>query len=365
VRITDGVLKLQLVPTTNASSGAYYSVHYTSDGKAQFSERWAVPPSTSKLRLRDIRIASTTSGSSGALTSVAIADVTGLSEELDLRPTKGAGWATSRVAMISSGGTLEAVSGTASDCVHVDGSSGACGSASTTPSTTTTLVDSESPAGTVDGANDRFTLLSAPSPAASLQLYRNGMFQKQGLDYAINGAVITFVSSAVPRPGDVLLASYRSATATGNLVTVPIEVICNSTGASTGETSLTTIGSCTIPASLLGTGDRVEIRFDFSHQGSDGAFVVEIDWGSTIVLSRTGDAAEPVFSGRVDAAITASGAQTSTQSWGGSSPIQTSAVLATDSLLAPLVVSFRTAVSAGSTDSVTLQSFTVLRYPSH
>lgn len=79
------------------------------------------------------------------------------------------------------------------------------------------FVDQEVPAGTIDGTNAVFTLANTPSPAASLQLFRNGVLQKAGTDYALSGAVITFQTGSIPMPGsggnpaDLLLASYRIA----------------------------------------------------------------------------------------------------------------------------------------------------------
>src|SRR5439155_19682565 len=55
VRIIDGNLFVQLTPTTTAVPPAQYSVLYSSDGKIQFQETWAVPISTSALRVRDVR----------------------------------------------------------------------------------------------------------------------------------------------------------------------------------------------------------------------------------------------------------------------------------------------------------------------
>ena len=54
-----------------------------------------------------------------------------------------------------------------------------------------------------------FTLLAAPLPASSLQLSRNGILLKAGLDYVLSVNVITFTSAAIPQIGDVLQASYR------------------------------------------------------------------------------------------------------------------------------------------------------------
>src|SRR3982074_2762088 len=45
LQIVNGVLKVQLVPTTNASAGANYQINYSSAGRFQFNETWAVPPS--------------------------------------------------------------------------------------------------------------------------------------------------------------------------------------------------------------------------------------------------------------------------------------------------------------------------------
>jgi hypothetical protein len=73
------------------------------------------------------------------------------------------------------------------------------------------FVDQETPGGTIDGVNASFTLANAPSPAASLQLFRNGVLQQAGAggDYTISGVTITFNALSIPQPGDVLQASYR------------------------------------------------------------------------------------------------------------------------------------------------------------
>ena len=44
--IVNGVLSVELVPTTTASAGANYQVTYNSQGQFQFSQVWAVPPSS-------------------------------------------------------------------------------------------------------------------------------------------------------------------------------------------------------------------------------------------------------------------------------------------------------------------------------
>ena len=75
----------------------------------------------------------------------------------------------------------------------------------------------ETPSGALNGANTSFTLASAPVPAGSLMLFRNGVLQCPSTsvcpngtpDYAVAGALITFGTLSTPQPGDVLLASYR------------------------------------------------------------------------------------------------------------------------------------------------------------
>ena len=100
-------------------------------------------------------------------------------------------------------GALESATGNATDCMHVDGSSGPCGDA--TPS----FVDADALTGIVDGSNTSFSLSNAPNPAASLAVYRNGMLDKAGVDYTVNGGSIQFLAASTPQPGDTLLASYR------------------------------------------------------------------------------------------------------------------------------------------------------------
>src|SRR5215469_8915881 len=56
VPIVSGVLKVSLVPTTNATAGAQYNVTFNSRGINQFTQVWAVPPSTLPLRIKDVLV---------------------------------------------------------------------------------------------------------------------------------------------------------------------------------------------------------------------------------------------------------------------------------------------------------------------
>ncbi len=208
VPIVNGILSVQLAANTGGSS---YAVHYVSDTKAQFWEIWVVPVSVAPVGLGDVRVAAAPSssgsggsGGTGEDTQIPESSVVGLLSDLAMRPQRGAGYAPSQAVYIDSAGLLEAVPGNLTDCVRVNGTSGPCGS-STGPG----FVDGETPAGLLNGTNAVFTLANPPSPAASLALYRNGLVQKQNVDYSVTGNVITFAPGSLPLAGDTLVTSYR------------------------------------------------------------------------------------------------------------------------------------------------------------
>src|ERR1700733_1850964 len=58
--IVNGVLHVELVPTTTASAGANYQVTYNSQGQFQFSQIWAVPPSSVPLKVSAVLVSSGT-----------------------------------------------------------------------------------------------------------------------------------------------------------------------------------------------------------------------------------------------------------------------------------------------------------------
>lgn len=71
------------------------------------------------------------------------------------------------------------------------------------------FADQETPAGAIDGSNAAFTLKNAPNPATSLLLFLNGTCMKAGVDYDLSSSAVTFRPAQIPKPGAVLLASYR------------------------------------------------------------------------------------------------------------------------------------------------------------
>lgn len=361
MKVVDGNLRVQLVPTTTGNPPVYYTVRYNSDGKVQFEETWSVPSSAQPVRVRDVRIAVPSGVTAAPDTGggpVQEADVVGLIANLGARPLKGPGFAAGRVAMVSPLGALETVTGSATDCVRVDGSSGPCGGAQ--PS----FVDGDSPSGIVDGANTSFTLSATPDPASSLAVYRNGVLQKISQDYTLNGSAIQFVTAAAPQPGDTLLASYRltgTDSSEPQLYPAP-QVMCSGTGAATNTASFTSIGACAIPAGILAPGDRVEIRFDLEHQGTATGFTFEVDWGSTAIVQRDAAASDVLVTGRADAAILASGAQLSFQSWGTALPFTAGVASSTDAWASGLTIDFRGKLAQAG-ETLTLRNYTVVRFP--
>jgi hypothetical protein len=362
VKIVDGNLRVQLVPTTTSTPTTYYSAKYNSNGRIQFEETWSVPSSAQPLHVRDVRVATpgnvAAADTSGTSTPAQESDIVGLIADLGARPLKGPGFAAGRTAVVDALGVLESATGSATDCVHVDGSSGPCGGSQ--PS----FVDGDSPAGIVDGSNTSFTLSAVPDPEASLAVYRNGVLQKTGQDYTATGSTIQFVTAAAPQPGDTLLASYRLSGAdsgTPQIFASP-QVLCSGTGAATSSTSLTSIGSCAIPAGLLAAGDRVEIRFDFAHQGTVSGFSFEIFWGATTILQRDAGAGDTLVTGRANAAILAAGAQLDSQSWGTVLPFSASVASAADAYASGLTVDFQ-GMLAQTGDTLTLANYTVVRFP--
>jgi len=75
----------------------------------------------------------------------------------------------------------------------------------------TNFADGEVPVGAIDGFNSVFTLVNAPGPVASLQLFCGipplTYIMKNGVDYTVLGNQITFTSP--PLIGSEIVAWYR------------------------------------------------------------------------------------------------------------------------------------------------------------
>ena len=370
VPVTDGVLRVLLAPTTTAQGAAHYDVRYNSDGRVLFVEKWNVPPSTVPLALSAVRAAADGTTPAG-VTSILISDVIGLEDELTARPSKDTSYAAGRVVISTSSGTIGAALGSPSDGVRVDGTSTSCGGGTT--GSTAVFADGEVPIGAINSSNAFFTLAGTPSPAASLALFRNGVLQKQGLDYTLSGGTVTFVTASRPETGDLLVANYRMASgAVANLGlqsplgTAPAagsQIVCGNTGVGTSSMTPVRLGSCTIPAELIQPGDRFEISYGYSHEGGTSGFTVTATLGSTILMNRTATSVENAVVGKSEYIVSASGALWSTLSWGSALAFAASAGVTQEAASNGVVVGIYSQMPAATQDTVTLRNVRVVRYP--
>jgi hypothetical protein len=185
-----------------------------------------------------------------------------------------------------------------------------------------------------------------------------------------------------PQPGDTLVASYRIDPSAGNLSgiagaiqigstpgstnlhsIVMAQVLCSANGRSNGAAAWTSLGSCDIPAVELNLGDRIEVRFNFAHTGSASEFDIQVNWGSTTVLARHGGVQDAAVAGQAEASMSAAGAQVTVESWG--TLLSFLPGIVSSPLESGVKVDLRGQISTAGSDSVSLISYTVLRYPGH
>jgi len=378
VPVINGNLYVQLAPNIAANPPAnLYTVLYQSDGYQQYTETWTVPAIATPLVVSQVRVGSSVGNSMGGVSAgntstITEGAVTGLVNDLQQRPVKGASYSAGAVAIIDQNGQLEAAAGTPGSCVMVDGTTGPCGSSGPV------FVDSEIPGGAVDGSNRIFTLQNSPD-GNSLMLFRNGMYMLAGFDYSLTGSTIQFAAAAVPQSGDTLVASYRlppnnaasvvtgGSTSTGAQTLATPQILCSGAGSSTSATSATDLGGCTISGASLAAGNRIEIRFTFAHSGSTSGFSFETDWGSSPIFTRQAAAQDIAGTGTADAALPASGSQISAmlsyQTWGSTLPL--SAGIQSAAAQSSVRVGFKAMLASAGTDTVSLASYTVLLYPAN
>lgn len=201
VKIYNGVLSISLVPTV--AYGAFYlAVFNSSDGRTSWVENWQVGPSTSPLTLSQVRTALSTTPTAPSDTTVAMAQVTGLNSYLNAL--------SSSIGTVSGtiGGFNSSVVGLTNSVSSLNDRVNVLQTIVSSPNTGT-LVEGETPAGTISGTNASFAIASTPITASSLMLFRNGILQVQNVDYSFSGKTISFAVGSIPQTGDGLQASYR------------------------------------------------------------------------------------------------------------------------------------------------------------
>ena len=363
IPVVNGSLRVRLVPTTTASAGAQYNVTYNAAGISQFTETWAVPATGTTLRVRDVRVSNgSVIGPPPVVSPVQIGDVIGLANELEVRPMRGIGFGLGRAAVINSSGQIDAAAGSLSDCVRVDGSAGPCGGGG--GGVFPGFADNETPAGAVNSSNLSYTLAHAPSPAGSLMLYRNGLKMSAGIDYSLSGSAVTFFVASTPQTGDQLTAAYRYADPSNPLGTLgSTQVVCSGVGATTSSTSITNLGTCTIPAGVLGSGDHIEIRFQMTHAGTGAGFTGEVRVGGTAVVARSLASTDTRFNGKTDYSLYGTDQVWDSQTWGSTANMALVGGSAVEDTSQSVTIQFRGQMLSAGADSVSLRNFTVLRHP--
>jgi hypothetical protein len=257
--------------TTAPNGTYYVVVYNSSNGLVTWSETWQVPPSATPLTVSQVRQSSTKGSGPGggsvggtqfATIPVAISQITDLSTDLSTINTSLAALnsqiaaLTAQVNAGGSGGSLTALqsqvnalstivtglsasvaSNTASISTITAGLNSVTATVSGNGDLLNTLntsvialnssvtnlantvnafsagdsnamyVDSETPGGLLNGTNTLFSLAQQPAPPGSLALYRNGLLQLAGQNYALTAKTLTFTNS--PAPTDHLEAYYR------------------------------------------------------------------------------------------------------------------------------------------------------------
>lgn len=133
-------------------------------------------------------------------------------------------------------------------------------------------------------------------------------------------------------------------------------------GTSTGNTTMTSLGKCTIPSGMLRPGDRLEIRADLSDQDSTSAFSFALSWGSVFLTARSGSGTETSLSARSDVFPASSVILTGTGRAGETpQPCSRAGGSNTNPPTGNIVVELIGQMSTTAAETVTLRSLTIVR----
>lgn len=279
-RIYNGALSVSLVPSVASASSAFYVATFNSrDGLTSWVETWQVGPSSTPLTLAQVRTTLPSGGSSGAST-ISIGQVTGLSSYLNALSTS---LNTTTSSFSGFNATLAGLSTSVANLNTtvnnvVNNSSSSPSAGSSTPG----FIDNEVPQGTIDGTNAVFLLTNGPNPAASLNVFLNGILQVSGIDYSLSSNKITFTPGSRPHLGDILQAFYRL----GSSTTITFVDAAAPSGTMNGTNQLFTLPSTPNPAGSLKVyrnGILLMPNLDYTLNGS------AISFGSAAATPVLGD----------------------------------------------------------------------------
>ncbi len=147
------------------------------------------------------------------------------------------------------------------------------------------LWSQEIPTGSINSANLSFTITNYPYSVTTIMLFRNGLYQNNGVDYSVtNGVNILF--AAAPLTGDEIVATY----ALGG--TVPYVYVQSITTISITTTSIaftpSPTASYTPGVAVFVNGLQRIANTDFTASGSGLGFAFDLEPGTVVNSFYTG-----------------------------------------------------------------------------
>jgi len=143
-----------------------------------------------------------------------------------------------------------------------------------------------------------------------------------------------------------------------------IQVICSNVGGTTSATTFADLGTCTIPANFLYSGDRLDIEATYLHAGGTAAPQIDVLAGGLTFAGRNLEVNDDVVALRISVGISTTTAAWSAQSFAAASPLTNTlgqGNFASGSALGQLRLRGR--MQSASTDTIRLLNFTVRRTP--
>jgi hypothetical protein len=141
------------------------------------------------------------------------------------------------------------------------------------------------------------------------------------------------------------------------------QVVCSSSGGSTSSTSLTNLGSCTVPAFYLDSGDRLVVIFTATHTGTSSDFELELRMAGSTLYTRSLPNTESGMAFEGSAGLYGSGAAWQFKTHGNVAAIESKLVDFAINPTSTFTIQFRGRLLSSSADTIAIRNYTVLRYP--
>jgi hypothetical protein len=141
------------------------------------------------------------------------------------------------------------------------------------------------------------------------------------------------------------------------------QVLCSSSGGATSSLAFTVIGSCSIPASFLDSGDRLVVQFTVNHTGAASAFEVEMRLAGSTLYTRSLPSSEQRIAFDGTAGLFSSGTAWQIQTYGVSAALDLKVPEFSINPTSAFTIDFRARLTTSSGDSLALRNYSVIRYP--